>query len=240
MAITLDTRKGDNTIAIDVTLPNNTSTHTVILEFESAYDKQTTLRHLNVTQSGQWIVGVMFEESIPYSGNYTVSIHTSVEDFLALNEIVRSLDQISDPLNDLRGPSKDVLIDIVRAVILGSDWPMEIQPTEISRTITESAALSENLIENTEMLNDATETGAQDTSVVAIGAHTGALTQPDSISTTLTETEPLNKPISQPIEITTNTAETTATNNNPTEIQEIDTSLTETEVIEEELITYRQ
>ena len=240
MAITLDTRKGDNTISIDVTLPNNASTHTVILEFESAYDKQTTLRHLNVRQSGQWIVGVMYEESIPYSGNYTVSIHTSVEDFLALNEIVRSLDEISDPLNDLRGPSKDDLIDIVRAVILGSDWPMEIQPTEISRTIVESTALSENITETTETLNNAIEAVAQNTSMVSIEAHTGALIEPDGISTTLTETEPLNKPISQPVETDTNIAETTATNNNPTETQETDTSLTETEVIQEELTTYRQ
>ena len=51
MAITLDTRNGDNNITIDVTLPNNISTHTVILEFESYYDKEITLRHLNVTQT---------------------------------------------------------------------------------------------------------------------------------------------------------------------------------------------
>ena len=240
MAITLDTRNGDNTIAIDVTLPNNASTHTVILDFVSDYDKQTTLRHLNVTQSGEWIVGTMFEESIPYSGNFKVSIHTSVEDFLALNEIVRSLDQISDPLNDLRGPSKDDLIKIVRAVILGTDWPFEIQPNVITRTFVEANPEDLDLAENTAINKNITETTQIDTNITMTGALRATVIEPDMVDTSVTSVDALGRPQTATAPLSTATETVSPTDNNPKEIEATDSIVTEPEAIDELLITNRK
>ena len=261
MAITLDTRKGDNTIAIVVTLPNNASTHTVILDFVSDYDKQTTLRHLNVTQSGEWILGVMYKENVPYSGNFKVSIHTSVEDFLALNEIVRSLDQISDPLNDLRGPSKDDLIGIVRAVVLGSDWPFEVQPTAINKTVVEEPALSTDNITHIAPGNILTimgdpvtidgeeitilsyyviESPAENTNVVSPDALRTAVIEPDMVDTSVTSVDALERPQTATAPLSTATETVSPTDNNPKEIEATDSIVTEPEAIDELLITNRK
>ena len=239
MAITLDTSKGDNTISVVLTLPNNIATHTVVLEFQSDYDKQTTLRHLNVTQEGEWIIGVIDSENIPYTGNYKVAIHTSVEDFLALNEIVRSLDEISNPLNDLRGPSKDVLLDIIRAIILGTDWPYELQDNIVSTTITQNPATNTSVTQNTSIDTIVTEPIEIDTNIATEPAIATSIAQIIATNLNIVGTQPIDNDLAQTTAQDLNIAQSAAESTELVQTPENDTTIAQNEALPTELVTYR-
>ena len=141
MSITLNQSQGDNTVSIFVQLPSGGSS-TVLLDFESDYDKQEIFRNLDVTQRGEWIVGTISSDRIPDTGNYTVKIHDSVSDSLAINDIHIALNEITQSIDNITGPSRDELIKIIKAVVYGADFPSPNQPTVISRTISQPPAKS--------------------------------------------------------------------------------------------------
>lgn len=137
---TLDSRRGDNEVAINVELPDGSALN-VRLDFQSEYTKQSLFRTLDITQRGKWIVGTMPEDDIPSSGQYTVTVSDTTRVLISLDELQTPLNEVDQPLNDLRGLGRSNIIKIIRAVVLGENYPTEDQPTEISRTITQPTAL---------------------------------------------------------------------------------------------------
>ena len=144
MSFTLNQKIGDNIVSIKVDLPSGGST-TVLLDFQSEYDKQETFRSLDVTQKGGWIVGTMPEDDIPETGNYKVTIHDTVFDLLSLDEMHFPLDTLDQPLNDIRGQGRATIIKIIRAVVTGEDFPSPTQPTILDTTIVEPTAVDQTV-----------------------------------------------------------------------------------------------
>ena len=135
----LDNRRGDNTVAINVELPDGGNTQ-VHLDFESEYTKQQLFRTLSVEQKGKWIVGVLSEDLLPETGQYTVTVYDTVEDLISLDELHAPLFELEQPLDDLRGDAHNEIIKVIRAVVLGEDYPVDEQPTEVSRVTHEPTA----------------------------------------------------------------------------------------------------
>ena len=144
MAFTLNQNKGDNVVSIKVELPSGGST-TVLLDFLSEYDKQETFRSLDVTQKGGWIVGTLPEDRIPDTGNYRVTVSDSVFDGLALNDIHVGLNEIQTSLEGISGPARSQLLKIIRAVVIGEDFPSPVQPVILDTTIVQPTAVDQSI-----------------------------------------------------------------------------------------------
>ena len=168
---TLDTQRGDNTVAINVELPDG-SENQVHLDFESEYTKQQVFRTLEVEQKGKWIVGVLEEDLLPLTGQYTVTVNDTVQDLLSLDEIHEPLDELDQPLNDIRGNARNEVIKIIRAVVYGEDYPFGEQPTEVTRTVTQPPK-TEGFTQNTAL-----------TETITMPTQQGGYTQADSTDNT--------------------------------------------------------
>ena len=202
MAITLNTIYGNNEVTIDVTLPNG-AINSVLLDFKAEYDREELFRVLEIEQEGSWIVGVLPEDRIPYTGNYRVDIHTSKQGFVTLKDIHIGLNEIVQPLNSLTGLVRDILIKVIRALVYGEDYPTENQPSIISSTITQPDAANTTFKQSGEISDLLTQNQPINTNGNQAPKLNEDIVQISAMDTTINQAMAIAQPTSSPSEIET-------------------------------------
>ena len=147
MGFTLDSRDASNTISLNQTLPDDNLGNTILLDFVSEYDRQEYFRSVDVTQQGAWLTGTIDNDRIPNTDTYKVTVHSTVQDHLALKDIHIPLSQILVPLKDIVGPSRAVTLKTLQATVIGEDYQTQTVPEQTIDIITEYTGTTDVVVE---------------------------------------------------------------------------------------------
>ena len=140
----------NNPIAIHATLDPDAGSR-VVIEFTSIYDRQVYETSIGITRQGEYLIGDIPGADLPArTGNYDVSVHESVVDFLSLSEITQSLSEITDTLLTLQGDTRDDIITTIAAYVIAGDNPVVTQSVAGSSTISEPPARSTTINQTAE------------------------------------------------------------------------------------------
>ena len=116
-------RGQENQITFFLTYPEGEVSDEITLKFQSQFDKTNFISRVALLQNGQWITGGISDAEIPaVTGSYTLELDNVIAEYLSLDQITQSLDQIVDSLNHLREEGHREVLYRTLAIVKGSDF----------------------------------------------------------------------------------------------------------------------
>ena len=138
MAVKLDTSQ-DNDVRVLARIPEDATSHEVVLDFVSQFDRSETVFTQEFTQDGNWIIATINGARLPQcSGNYSLTLSDSTQDSLSWSQVLSVWSSISATWEELEGAVRNNTLATLLARVDASDFPMETkyagidvnQPTE--------------------------------------------------------------------------------------------------------------